>query len=138
MDLTIWALVVAVAVIGVTLFLVSRLSLPAQGLNKQKYQSNWLAIEQKLQPGDIDSQHMAIINADKLLDQALKEVGAKGETMAERLKSKQPIWTNINTVWAAHKLRNQIAHDEKVQVSEDTIRRALASFKKALRDLGAI
>ena len=81
---------------------------------------------------------MAILKADKLLDQVLRDTGSKGQTMGERMKSRQNAWSNANAVWAAHKIRNQIAHDENVQLSETTVRRALASFKQALKDLGAM
>ena len=76
--------------------------------------------------------------ADKLLDHALKERGAKGETMGERMKTLQTTWSNANAVWGAHKLRNQVAHEPDVQLSYDLARRALASFKQALKDVGAI
>lgn len=138
MNWTLIALVVAALVIAAILYLIIHFSPSPRGLDKEKYQSRWLEIEHKLQPGNIDSHHMAILNADKLLDQALRETNSKGETMGERMKSRQGVWSNANAVWAAHKLRNQIAHDDNVQVNEETVRRALASFKKALKDLEAI
>jgi hypothetical protein len=79
-----------------------------------------------------------VLNADKLLDQALRERGVKGETMGERMKTARESWSNANGVWTAHKLRNQIAHESEVQVSYDDARRALANFKQALKDIGAI
>ncbi len=81
---------------------------------------------------------MVLLNADKLLDQALKERGFSGNTMGERMKSANKIWSNANHVWGAHKLRNQIAHESEIKVSLNMTRRALASFRQALKDLGAI
>lgn len=107
-------------------------------LNVDKYRSEWLAIEQALEKNNEASYHMAILNADKLLDRALKEQNYKGNTMGERMKSAQKAWSNANVVWTAHKLRNQVAHETGVKVSYDTARRALASFKQGLKDLGAI
>jgi hypothetical protein len=137
-DGTVLWLVVAAVIIAAVLFIIMRFMPYSANIDKEKYQSRWLEIEHGLNPGSRDSQYMAILKADKLLDQVLRETGSRGQTMGERMKSRQNAWSNANAVWAAHKIRNQIAHDENVQLSETTVRRALASFKQALKDLGAM
>lgn len=137
-DGTVLWLVVAAVIIAAVLFIIMRFMPYSANIDKEKYQSRWLEIEHGLNPGNRDSQYMAILKADKLLDQVLRDTGSKGQTMGERMKSRQNAWSNANAVWAAHKIRNQIAHDENVQLSETTVRRALASFKQALKDLGAM
>lgn len=119
----------------VLVFIVAR---GGKQLNQDKYRTRWLTIERSLQKDQQASYHLSVLNADKLLDHAMKEAGYKGQTMGERLKSASSSLSNKNAVWSAHKLRNQIAHEPDVQVSYDTARRALASFKQALKDLGAI
>jgi hypothetical protein len=79
-----------------------------------------------------------VLNADKLVDQALRESGINGETMGERLKSSATKFSDLNGLWTAHKLRNRIAHEPDVAVSYDEARYALNCFRKALKDLGAI
>ncbi len=137
-DGTVLWLVVAAVIIAAVLFIIMRFMPYSANIDKEKYQSRWLEIEHGLNPGSRDSQYMAILKADKLLDQVLRDTGSRGQTMGERMKSRQNAWSNTNAVWAAHKIRNQIAHDENVQLSETTVRRALASFKQALKDLGAM
>jgi hypothetical protein len=107
-------------------------------LDVDKYRVKWMAIEQQLQRDHEASYHITVLNADKLLDLALKERGIKGETMGERMKNAKETWQNANAVWSAHKLRNQIAHEAEVRVEYDEARRALAGFKQALKDVGAI
>lgn len=119
----------------ILVFIVSR---GGKQLNQEKYRTKWLTIERSLAKDQPASYHLSVLNADKLLDHAMKEAGYKGQTMGERLKSASSALSNKNAVWSAHKLRNQIAHEPDVQVSYDTARRALASFKQALKDLGAI
>lgn len=119
----------------VLVFIVAR---GGKQLNQEKYRTKWLTIERSLKKDQAASYHLSVLNADKLLDHAMKEAGYKGTTMGERLKSASNSLSNKNAVWSAHKLRNQIAHEPDVQVSYDTARRALASFKQALKDLGAI
>ncbi|MEP6710137.1 MAG: hypothetical protein ABJA64_00265, partial [Candidatus Saccharibacteria bacterium] len=107
-------------------------------LNIEKYRVKWLSIEQQLKRDEESSYHLTVLNADKLLDQALRERGLKGNTMGERMKAASQTWSNANSVWGAHKLRNQIAHESEVRVQYDDARRALAAFKQGLKDLGAI
>ena len=107
-------------------------------LDIDRYRTKWLAIEQQLIKGNVASYSMAVINADKLLDQALGEKGLRGQTLAESLKSGAKLFTNRNKVWAAHKLRNRISHDADAVVSYEEARYALSGFKQALKDVGAI
>lgn len=127
----------AILIFGGLLFAVIALARKSpRGLDVEKYRSRWLAIEQQLKRDETHSYQMCVLNADKLLDQALVEKGVSGTTMGERMK--QTKWSNANVVWTAHKLRNQIAHEPDVRLDYDGARRALAAFKLALKDIGAI
>lgn len=139
MDGTLLAFFIGILVVGILLIIVISITKrsPA-GLDIDKYRSRWLAIEQQLKREDAHSFQMVVLNADKLLDQALRDRGIKGETMGERMKTLRDSWSNANAVWGAHKLRNQIAHEADVAVPYDEARRALAAFKQALKDVGAI
>lgn len=129
----------AVIIVGALLFAVINFTRRgAAHLDVDRYRTRWLAIEQSLTREQPVSSHMAILNADKLVDQALKERGYGGQTMGERMKSAKQIWSNRNAIWEAHKLRNQIAHEPDANVTYESARRALAGFKQALKDLGAI
>ncbi|MFZ1361000.1 MAG: hypothetical protein WAS27_03200 [Candidatus Saccharimonadales bacterium] len=139
MDASIIILFAAVILVGVLLFMI--ISLTKKGrtvLDVDRYRSRWLAIEQSLTRDNEASYHLAVINADKLLDHALRERGVKGQTMGDRMKFARDTWSNRDTVWQAHKLRNKIAHEPDVHVTYDQVRRALAGFKTGLKDLGAI
>lgn len=139
MNASIIILFAAVIIIAVLLFAV--VTLTKRGttvLDVDKYRSKWLTIEQSLARDSESSYHLAIMNADKLLDQALRERGFRGQTMGDRMKFARDTWTNRDNVWRAHKLRNQIAHEADVKVSYEQAKRALGGFKQALKDLGAI
>lgn len=128
----------AVIIVAVVLFALITFSKRGGGLDVDKYRVRWLAVEQSLIPDNEASHHLAVLNADKLVDQALRDKGFRGNTMGERLKSARDALPHRNDVWTAHKLRNQIAHEPDVRVSYDQARRALKGFKQALKDLGAI
>jgi hypothetical protein len=129
----------AILILAAILFAVITLTKKsAPKLNVDKYRSRWLTIEQQLKREEPMSCHLCVLSADSLLDQALKDRGVSGSTMGERMKQMQQKWTNANAVWSAHILRNQIAHEPDVRVDYNSSRRALAAFKQALKDVGAI
>ncbi|MBC7869030.1 hypothetical protein H7X69_02540 [Candidatus Saccharibacteria bacterium] len=139
MDQTIIFFFAAIIIVGGLLFAVIEFTKKGtKQLDVNRYRIKWLAIEQQLKKDEPSSYHLVVLNADKLLDQALKDRGAKGETLGERLKSSATLFSNRNTVWTAHKLRNQIAHETDVSVNYDAARQALNGFKQALKDVGAI
>ncbi len=77
----------------------------------------------------------AVMDADKLLDYALKCYGYEGH-LGEKLKVAKGHFSDLSGVWSAHKLRNTLAHEFK-QLAKDEGRAALRQFKQALNDLGA-
>jgi hypothetical protein len=81
---------------------------------------------------------MAVIQADNLLDEALKKRRYKGKTMGERMVSAQKTFTNNNQMWFGHKLRNRIVHESDIKLAEKDVKTALIGLRQALRDLGAL
>src|SRR5690606_20404695 len=116
---------------GIVLWLLFRFHHTSHQLNVEKYRRKWLEIEQLLSKDDERNRQFAVIEADKLLDIAMKESGIRGDTMGECLKTAKERWSNQNAVWSSHKLRNQIVHEADVQVSFETARRALPGLKQA-------
>ena len=106
--------------------------------NVEAYQSRFLAIENKLSKENSATCPIVIIEADKLLDKALIEMGVPGKTMGDRLKRSGDKFTDINAVWRAHKLRNAIAHETDLEIGYKQASNALVIYKQALKDLGAI
>ena len=129
----------AILIFGGLLFVfISMAKNSPRTLDVDKYRSRWMKIETSLSRDNEHSHTTCVLEADKLLDQALREKGLSGKTMAERMKQCQGKWTNGNGVWAAHKLRNQLAHETDVRIDYDRSRQALVAFKQGLKDVGAI
>jgi hypothetical protein len=80
-----------------------------------------------------DHRH-AILEADKLLDFALSKMGYRGG-LGAKLKKAPSLFKNINDVWAAHKIRNNIAHKINYKVDEKTYKATMLKFKQAFKDL---
>lgn len=89
-------------------------------------------------PGKEMNYKLAVIEADKLLDYALKAQNFSGETMAERLNSATYKYPKLKKVWWAHKVRNYIVHDPNYIVKFNETCRVLDLFKKALKKLGGL
>ena len=129
----------AILIFGGLLFAIISLTKnsPRQ-LDQTKYRSRWMDIEGSLKSDDGNTHVLCVLNADKLLDQALRERGVNGNTMADRMKQFQGKWTNGNGVWAAHKLRNKLAHETDARIDYNRARQALVAYKQGLKDIGAI
>ncbi|HET8708784.1 MAG TPA: hypothetical protein VFL85_00730 [Candidatus Saccharimonadales bacterium] len=130
-------LAIAAAVVLVILVLVSTIvKRRPKMLNQQKYKQRWDEIQQSC--ANKDMWPLAVINADKLLDDALKTRKFKGKTMGERLVSAQHSLSGNDDVWFGHKMRNRLVHEEVDSLKKRDVIRALAGFRQALKDLGAL
>lgn len=78
----------------------------------------------------------ALMEADKLLDYVMQAQGFTGETMGERLKRHGDRFSDLNGVWAAHKLRNQVAHDVHIDLVKPQVTNAIAALGRGISDLG--
>jgi hypothetical protein len=121
----------------VILYLVSRFGRGlVQPMNRRYYDKRWSEILGRVKTQE--GMTLAVIDADKLLDEALKRRGYKGKTMGERLVAAQRSLSNNDTVWYAHKLRNRLVHEPGVRLRKNDAKNALAGIKQALKDLGAL
>jgi hypothetical protein len=83
---------------------------------------------------------LAIIEADIILDDALKQKGFPGTSLGERLKNVAPQQLNtLQDAWEAHKVRNRIAHDGAdfvltKRIAQETINR----YQKVFSELGVL
>jgi len=106
-------------------------------LDTKYYNRRWSHVRKTLSDGE-SGQRLAIIDADKLVDHALKAANSTGSTMGERLRSAEGrLGNNYQNVWDAHKLRNRLVHEE-VKLRGSDVRFAIKAFEKALKSLGAI
>lgn len=131
--LTIAAVVLILLLVSGTSFLLKR---RPKHLNQEYYTERWQTLQQQLK--DKSTWPLAIIDADKLLDDALKRRHYKGKTMGERLMKAQHDITDNDSVWVAHKLRNRLVHEDSVKLTQHMVKDALLGFRGALKDLGAM
>lgn len=81
----------------------------------------------------------AIIEADGLVDAALRAYEFPGESMGERMQTvTRERLPSINDLWQAHKVRNAIAHDPHYNVSPREGHDIMRIYKKILEELGVL
>jgi len=98
----------------------------------------WVKINARLETGLESEYKLAVIEADSMLNDILKRMGFGGETLRERLERlTAATLPNLEQVWGAHKIRNNIVHDPDYRLTLDEARRALDTYEQALRDLEA-
>ncbi len=130
--LIILAIITAVSLVTFSLVL----KLRPRKINVNSCTVRWQAIQKLC--SNKKEWYLAIIEADRLLDDVLKRRHYKGKTTGERLVSAQHDFTNNESLWFGHKLYNRI-HDEDLKKlrKQDTLE-ALGGFRQALKDLGAL
>lgn len=116
------ALAVAMLII-VTIVHKRRNALPQRDI--ERLRRHWERVEK------MDDDDRKVMEADKVIDMLLDVLGYEG-TFGEKLKRAGPRLVNEQDVWDAHKLRNRIAHEPDVTVTDAQARRAVRSFKRAL------
>lgn len=98
------------------------------GGSKQRVMTAWHHVEQLQDPV------RKVLEADKVLDLALTELGYTG-SLADKLRKAGPRFKNLQSVWEAHKLRNHLAHQTGAQVNSAEAERAVQAMKKGIDGL---
>ena len=105
----------------------------------QDFTHTWAGIRAMAESQRDSDWKLAIIEADKLVDEVLQQSGFPGETMGERLMLMNPDrLTSLQDLWDAHKLRNLLVHEMDYHIQNEQARGAINAFERVLRELGAV
>lgn len=90
-------------------------------------------------PNDSDWR-VAIMEADSMMEEVLKEKGLSGLTVSELLEgAKESGYRSIQDAWDAHLVRNQIAHDgSDFPLSQLEARRVIKMFQNFFEELRVV
>ena len=104
----------------------------------RKIVKRWGKIKTRFELPSESEQKLAIIEAEGILDEILKKMGFSGATFEERLKQMTSVQlSNIEEIWEAHKIRNNIVHDPDYRLSPVESRKAFEIYERALTNLEA-
>jgi hypothetical protein len=131
-----WYAYLLIVVFAVAILIAGKLLHRKSGLDKEEFTRRWKDIQTLI--GSPEGSKMAIIEADNLVDEAMKQLRISGKTMGERLVTARKLFSDNDSIWMAHKLRNKIVHESNVRLQSAQLKDAIIGFRKALKDLGAL
>lgn len=108
------------------------------GAERENVAKHWADVEALMKRGDVASHRLAVIQADAVLELALKVKGFPGATTGERLKLASRKHRELKKTFWARSVRNKIVHEAGTELPINEARRAIAEFEDALVILGAI
>jgi hypothetical protein len=136
-----WVIVLVVLIIAVSVGIWKLFRLfhrpEMHGMSREQVAERWKMIRQTSQQGQMGAK-LAVMEADTLLDSALKSMMMPGMTLGERLKMAQYKYPKLKNVWWAHKIRNQLVHESSFQLSTRMAGQALDEFEKAFKILNLL
>lgn len=102
----------------------------------KRIDSDWNKIKKRLEGATEADYKLALIEADGMLDDVLKKLGYKGESLGDRLRvTTTEVISNLDDVWKAHNVRSCIVRDPNYQLTLEETKKVLAIYEKAFKDL---
>src|SRR5690606_16146285 len=122
------------AVIAMVILISLLVKFAPKPVRKTRFHKKWRELQKNC--ATRETWPKAILEADKLLDQALKRRHYKGKNIGERLVSAQKIFTDNEALWASHKLANKLHDNPELKLRKKEVKDALLAFGQALKDVG--
>lgn len=119
------------------LYMPSKKYEPAKTLAITAFQEHWQGIVNKFNSDNPESAKIAVIEADALVDDVLKQLGYEGEHMADRLAKLDPnFFPSAEKIWEAHRIRNELTHAPGIGLPIEKIKRLLEHYRDFFKEAG--
>ena len=117
-------------------------TLPNQEIQEKSINSRplinekWERVIQHINSNNPSDWKLAILECDIILAEILEKMGYLQESISEKLKAIEPSdFTNIESAWEAHKIRNQIAHEgSDFLINEREAKRVIGLYETVFRE----
>lgn len=107
-----------------------------KNLSRRRSLKAWKQILKRLHSKDQSQWKLAIMEADKILDEILKMAGYKGEVMDDRLKSLTTAQlSNLEDIKNAHRIRKEISQNPDFQITQDEASVIIKVYNQAFTEL---
>lgn len=123
------------AFLAIVIAIIAFIKFPKK-LKQKHFADRWKRLQDRC--SDATQWATAIIEADNLLDEALRKKRFKGKSMGERLVEAQKNFTNNDAVWFGHKLRTKLETDIDFPLTQKDVQKALLGLRQGLKDVGAL
>lgn len=143
------SLILIIAFMGVSVFLFSRgLRIRKSAIMKiekgitetpETFGERWQGVLRHLESLNESEWRVAVIEADKIIDNVLDQKEFQGESVAEKLSGiDREQMKSLDLLWEAHKVRNRIVHKSDYRIEQSEARRIISYYEEALKDLQAL
>lgn len=120
--------IIVISPIKKSLYKTSKTRYASPVFNKQKIKKNWGKVEKRVKSGVEVNYKLAILEANKLFDRVVKELGYGVE-------KKLP---NADDIKAAGKFKDKLIEEKKLKVSKEEAEKITETYKKGLEELGML
>lgn len=104
---------------------------------KQKDHARFAHVRALIESAHESDWRQAIIEADIMLDEVLRQAGYEGETVGEKLKMAK--FDSLDDAWEAHKVRNEIAHKGSAYKLDNNVAyRTVQKYERVFKEFGEI
>lgn len=111
-------------------------SLKPQPVVKNK---TWEKIVDLMSSDNPNDWKLAVIEADKMLEQVVSTFAVPGDNLGEKMKNiEKGDFLNLDSAWMAHKVRNRIAHEHNFHLGQREARLAIGNYEKVFREFDFI
>jgi hypothetical protein len=113
--------------------------MPTSRFKKSKYIPRWEAVMSRLATGSVAGGKIAIIEADKMLDEVLGKLGFSGKNTKEKIENvKSGQLVGIEDLREARGLYHNIMEDPAHEASLEEIKTALSDYERFFRGIELI
>ncbi|MEI7425936.1 MAG: hypothetical protein WCK16_03370 [Candidatus Moraniibacteriota bacterium] len=107
---------------------------PELAYKKNKLKAKWLKVKAKLKSENESDYKVAIIEADKIIEDLIARMNYAGENMSERLDNITPGQIeNIEDLRKAHEVRNRIIHDDSFILTKEEAEKTFDYYEDFLK-----
>lgn len=109
--------------------------------DKSQIKDLWRKVKELAGQGKGSALQRSVVEANKVVDLALKKLYPQEEKMAERLKLAKELLKDkeiYDGLWYAHKMRNAIVHEPDFEVTASLAKEIVKKVEKGLEELGVL
>ncbi|MDP2704232.1 MAG: hypothetical protein Q8P01_03330 [bacterium] len=108
-------------------------------IENEMIRQEWERVLRKAETAPPDSLVGAIVEADDLVDNVLKQMNIPGEHMADRLDELNPETTkSLERLWRAHRIKNSLINVPDFEITAEEAREVLKDYKTFMEEIGAL
>jgi hypothetical protein len=103
--------------------------------NDQETIQGWEKVDKYLEEKSLAGLIVALLEADKLLNSALKKQGYPGKTIDDCIKSAKAKFNNLNGLLEARRIRKRLLGTKEYNINSLDLEDSIAAYRQSLLDL---